>query len=105
MFAGSWGVFVGPVATLVAQAIIYPVDTVRRRLQVRGSPCDPAPLAQRTLGPWALGRHIAATEGWASLYAGLGVHAVKLLPAVGLQVLAFHVIRSMAVARPVPLPE
>jgi hypothetical protein len=70
-------------AGIIAQVVTYPLDTVRRRLEVNGSP-----LASRTYsGAWNCAVTIAQKEGIASLYRGCLINCLKIAPSATLQVI------------------
>lgn len=84
----------GAVAGLVAQTATYPLDVVRRRMQVEGLrlhggagvslppahfPHDRLPQST----PAALAA-IARAQGWRALYAGLGINYMKVVPSTAI---------------------
>jgi len=73
-----------------AQAVAYPLDTVRRRMQLSGSPGQAAAYA----GYWHCVRRVAAHEGVGAFYRGLGVNCVKAAPGAALQFVAYDLIKS-----------
>lgn len=78
----------GGIAGLVAQTATYPIDVVRRRMQVEGlgksggSGNPAAPLLPRTT-PKAL-LHIARREGWSVLWSGLSINYLKVVPSTAI---------------------
>jgi solute carrier family 25 protein 42 len=63
----------GGIAGLVAQSATYPLDIVRRRLQVHGSATGVARGST-----WAMLKHIFQSEGLAAgLYKGLSMNWIK----------------------------
>ena len=73
-----------------AQAVAYPADTVRRRIQLSGS------VGQRISyrGYWDCVRRMAREEGLLSFYRGLGVNCLKIAPAAALQFLCYDLFKS-----------
>jgi len=81
---GSEDAAAGVVASVLAKTGVFPLDLIRKRLQVQG------PTRERFAGGvvpvygkgvWRVGREIMCTEGWRGLYRGLGVGLVKAAPA------------------------
>ena len=81
---GSGDAAAGITASLVAKTSVFPLDLIRKRLQIQG------PSRHRFAGGlvpeygegvWLTGRKIITNEGWRGLYRGLGVSLVKAAPA------------------------
>jgi solute carrier family 25 thiamine pyrophosphate transporter 19 len=81
---GSGDATAGVIAGLFAKTGVFPLDVIRKRLQVQG------PMLGRFAGGmvphydksvWSIGRTILVKEGWGGLYRGLGVSLVKSAPA------------------------
>lgn len=81
---GSGDATAGVIASVLAKTGVFPLDLIRKRLQVQG------PTRARYVegripvygkGVWRTGKSIAAREGWMGLYRGLGVGLVKSAPA------------------------
>lgn len=81
---GSGDAIAGVFASVLAKTGVFPLDLIRKRLQVQG------PTRARYLGGtipvyregvWRTGNSIVAREGWRGLYRGLGVGLVKSAPA------------------------
>ncbi|KAK5126958.1 mitochondrial thiamine pyrophosphate transporter [Meristemomyces frigidus] len=82
---GSGDAVAGVTASVVSKSIVFPLDTVRKRLQVQG------PTRSKFVGGArrpVYDRGIAATmgtivqrEGWRALYRGLSVSLIKAAPA------------------------
>lgn len=82
---GSGDAVAGVLASVFSKSVVFPLDTVRKRLQVQG------PTRSRFAGGARIpvyDRGIAATlgtivrrEGWRALYRGLGVSLIKAAPA------------------------
>jgi hypothetical protein len=72
------------------QAVAYPADTVRRRVQLSGS------VGQRIAyrGYWDCVRRMARNEGLLSFYRGLGVNCLKVAPAAAIQFACYDLLRS-----------
>ena len=81
---GSGDATAGVVAGVIAKTGVFPLDVIRKRLQVQG------PMRSRFAGGmvphhgktvWSTGKTIWLKEGWKGLYRGLGVSLVKSAPA------------------------
>lgn len=81
---GSGDATAGVLAGVFAKTGVFPVDLIRKRLQVQG------PTRGRYAGGlipvysksvWGTGRAIVVAEGWRGLYRGLGVGLAKSAPA------------------------
>ena len=80
---GSGDATAGVLAGGLAKTGVFPLDLIRKRLQVQG------PTRARYVGGtipvygnglWKTGKSIVAREGWRGLYRGLGVGLVKSAP-------------------------
>ena len=86
----------GGIAGLVAQTVTYPVDVVRRRMQVEGLRAGVGQGVKGVGGPWQregplLPRttpnallFIARNEGWRVLWAGLSINYAKVVPSTAI---------------------
>ena len=72
------------------QGVAYPLDTVRRRMQLSGSPGHATVYA----GYWDCVRRVAVHEGFGAFYRGLAVNCVKTAPGAALQFVAYDLIKS-----------
>ncbi|MCJ1236057.1 mitochondrial thiamine pyrophosphate transporter [Varicellaria rhodocarpa] len=81
---GSGDATAGIIASIAAKTGVFPLDLVRKRLQVQG------PTRERFAGGmvpiygkgvWKTGNEILRNEGWRGLYRGLSVGLVKAAPA------------------------
>ncbi|KAF6236527.1 hypothetical protein HO173_005308 [Letharia columbiana] len=81
---GSGDATAGVLASVLAKTGVFPLDLIRKRLQVQG------PARARYVGGtipvygkgvWRTGKSIVAREGWRGLYGGLSVGLVKSAPA------------------------
>lgn len=81
---GSGDAIAGMTASILSKTAVFPLDTVRKRLQVQG------PTRSRYIGGARIPVYdrgvsqtvamIAQKEGWRALYRGLGVSLVKAAP-------------------------
>ena len=81
---GSGDAAAGVLASVLAKTGVFPLDLIRKRLQVQGP--RRASFADGRVpscgkGVWSIGRAIIVKEGWIGLYRGLGVGLVKAAPA------------------------
>ena len=81
---GSGDATAGVLASVMAKTGVFPLDLIRKRLQVQGPKRElfaggRVPLHGR--GVWDTGKRIVGREGWRGLYSGLGVGLVKAAPA------------------------
>ncbi|KAI4183320.1 MAG: hypothetical protein L6R41_005460 [Letrouitia leprolyta] len=80
---GSGDASAGIISGVLAKTSVFPLDLIRKRLQVQG------PTRSRYVGGtiplykgvWATSRLIVSKEGWRGLYRGLGISLVKSAPA------------------------
>ena len=86
---GSGDATAGVAASVLAKTGVFPLDVIRKRLQVQGPTRTKfvpgkgyRAVADYTgLGVWGTGRAIVRREGWRGLYRGLGIGLVKSAPA------------------------
>lgn len=78
----------GAAAGLVAQTVTYPIDVVRRVIQVqdlsRGASETSALFATRLEGTFHGLRTIASEHGWRALFNGLSINYLKVVPATAI---------------------
>ncbi len=77
-------------ASRAPQAVSYPIDTVRRRMQLNSAPGQA--VAYRSY--WHCLKSMTMAEGPRSFYRGLGVNCLKTAPGAAIQFLAYDLIRS-----------
>lgn len=84
---------IGTLAGLVGQLVTYPLDTVRKRIQVNGA------LGQEKLynGSWDCIKKIAKTEGVGAFYAGIIPNLIKFVPAAAIQFTAYDLLKKNVV--------
>lgn len=81
---GSGDATAGVLASVFAKTGVFPLDLIRKRLQVQGP--RRVSFAEGRVpvygkGVWVTGKAIVVKEGWKGLYRGLGVGLVKAAPA------------------------
>jgi Mitochondrial carrier protein len=81
----------GAGAGIAAQTASYPLDTLRRRLQMSGAPGT----AKLYRGVLAVLRHMASGPGGLpqQLFAGWGVNCIKTAPGAAVQFVAYDLLR------------
>jgi solute carrier family 25 thiamine pyrophosphate transporter 19 len=88
----------GAVASMLAKTIVFPLDLVRKRLQVQGPTRDQyvhrnIPVYQGVVG--AL-RDIRRLEGWKGWYKGLTISLLKAAPSSAVSMFVFeHAMRFL----------
>merc|ERR1719204_1941441 len=70
----------GASSAIISQSICYPLDTVRRRMQVKGSSYTSMANAYST---------IIQKEGFFGLYRGIAPNTIKIVPNNGLRWLCY----------------
>lgn len=82
----------GGISGLLGSGITFPVDLLRKRLQLMG---DDARLPRRS---WLHeGQHVLQTEGWRGLWRGITPELVKVFPAVALTFGIFEGLKAVLV--------
>lgn len=79
----------GSVSALVSQTITFPLDTIRRRLQVSGVPGQPAHA--NTL---ECIRHVYRTSGVGGFYRGVLANGLRSAPQTGIEFACYDLIRK-----------
>jgi len=97
---GSGDATAGVLAGVCAKTGVFPLDLIRKRLQVQGPrrasfAGGKVPIYGK--GVWVTGKAIAIKEGWKGLYRGLGVGLVKSAPASAITMWTFE--RSLKVMK------
>ena len=76
----------GAAAGLFAQSICFPLDTIRRRMQMKGINYN---------GVLHAVSEIASKEGVRGFYRGVVPNAVKIVPNNGIRFLAYEMLKSL----------
>lgn len=102
---GSGDATAGVLASVLAKTGVFPLDLIRKRLQVQG------PTRARYVGGtipvygkgvWKTGKSIVAREGWMGLYRGLGIGLVKSAPASAITMWTYE--RALTVLKEMEKP-
>jgi solute carrier family 25 thiamine pyrophosphate transporter 19 len=86
---GAKAAFVGGVAGLGAKLVVYPLDTLKKRCQVRGVMGDAA------WSPMAVARSVLRSEGPAAFYRGVAPAVLKAVPATGTTFAVFEAVTRL----------
>jgi len=78
----------GGSAGALAQTLTYPLDTLRRRMQISG-----ASGARSYVSIAQCVSMMLRTEGWSVLYYGLAPTVIRSLPNLGVQFLLYELIK------------
>lgn len=79
----------GSTSALISQTITFPVDTIRRRLQVSGVPGQPV---HKTT--WECIAHVYRTSGIGGFYRGVLANGLRSAPQTGIEFACYDVIRK-----------
>lgn len=87
--ATIWTLLTGASAGAIAHTLTYPLDTLRRRMQISGASGAVAytNIAQCT-------QTMLATEGWGALWYGLTPTVIRSLPNLGFQFLLYELLKT-----------
>lgn len=96
---GSGDAMAGIMAGVTAKMGVFPLDLIRKRLQVQGPTRvryvgGMIPLYEKSV--WRTGKAVVRAEGWRGLYRGLGVGLIKSAPASAITMWTYeHVLGMM----------
>ena len=88
----------GSLAGLCSSTLTFPLDLVRRRMQLRGaggSPSISAALPPMPHGIIAAFRQIVQREGWGALYRGIVPEYIKVVPGVSIAFMTYEYMKDM----------
>jgi len=83
----------GAIAGTVGQTVAYPLDLIRRRLQVQGF--ISGTQKQQYFGVWDTLVRIVKTEGLVGLYRGLIPNYLKVIPSISMSFLIFENLKTV----------
>ena len=86
-----WKLTSGAAAGLIAQSLMYPGDTLRRRMQTNGIGGE----GRTYTSTWHCCRVIMQKEGFPGFYRGLVANSLKAFPLAGFQFLFFDLLKAM----------
>lgn len=73
-------------------AVAYPLDLVRRRIQLEGAGGRARVYKTGLLGTF---RHIIRSEGWRGLYRGILPEYYKVVPSVGIVFMTYEKVKQV----------
>lgn len=89
---GAWSSLAfGSVAGIASSTATFPLDLVRRRMQLEGV-AGTAPVYKT--GVFGTFVHIGKTEGWKGLYRGILPEYLKVVPSVGIVFMTYEFMKS-----------
>ncbi|OAY83978.1 Graves disease carrier protein [Ananas comosus] len=80
----------GSIAGLLGQTLTYPLDVVRRQMQVQTLSGSTHWEGKGTLGTLAM---IVQTQGWRQLFSGLSINYLKVVPSVAIGFTVYDVMK------------
>ncbi|THU61116.1 hypothetical protein C4D60_Mb07t19880 [Musa balbisiana] len=81
----------GSVAGLLGQTITYPLDVVRRQMQVQALSTSNYEVGKGTFETLVM---IIRTQGWKQLFSGLSINYLKVVPSVAIGFTVYDVMKS-----------
>ncbi|OMO91621.1 Mitochondrial carrier protein [Corchorus olitorius] len=81
----------GSVAGLLGQTFTYPLDVVRRQMQVQRLLASNSPELKGTMETLVM---IAKSQGWKQLFSGLSINYLKVVPSVAIGFTVYDIMKS-----------
>ncbi|XP_072964474.1 mitochondrial carrier protein CoAc2 [Typha angustifolia] len=81
----------GSIAGLLGQTITYPLDVVRRQMQVQNLPATNHAVVKGTFESLV---RITQDQGWRQLFSGLSINYLKVIPSVAIGFTVYDVMKS-----------
>ncbi|KAG0465405.1 hypothetical protein HPP92_019569 [Vanilla planifolia] len=81
----------GSIAGLLGQTITYPLDVVRRQMQVESLSTSVDASAKGTFETLVI---IARDQGWRQLFSGLSINYLKVVPSVAIGFTVYDIMKS-----------
>lgn len=94
----------GAVAGAVSQTVSYPLEVIRRNMQVAGSPELASAGTKDALGrhhtghyrtTWETAKHIYAVRGWRGFFVGLSIGYLKVTPMVAVSFASYEYMKRV----------
>ena len=85
----------GATSGIVGQTFCYPLDLVRRRMQMDGFTDASRQLKYDYKNTWSALRIIAKEEGFLALFRGVSINFIKAAPLVGASFLTFDYLKKL----------
>ncbi|KAL5221400.1 hypothetical protein ABZP36_026113 [Zizania latifolia] len=85
----------GAAAGLFGQTLTYPLDVVRRQMQVQSQQYHDQFDGLRIKGTFQGLRIIKRTQGWRQLFAGLSLNYIKVVPSVAIGFTAYDTMKNL----------
>lgn len=82
----------GALAGLFGQTFTYPLDVVRRQMQVES--LQPSVSGHRYKNTWDGLSFIVRNQGWKQLFAGLSINYIKIVPSVAIGFTAYDTMKN-----------
>lgn len=90
-YSGPWtSLICGSIAGITSSTVSFPLDLVRRRMQLEGAGGKALVYKTGILGTFM---HIVKTEGWTGLYRGILPEYLKVVPSVGIVFMTYETIK------------
>jgi solute carrier family 25 (mitochondrial thiamine pyrophosphate transporter), member 19 len=101
---GSGDALAGTFASIVAKTGVFPLDLIRKRLQVQGPARrmlagGQVPVYEK--GAFRVAKAVISREGWRGLYKGLGVSLIKAAPASAVTMWSYETVLSVLMEKEV----
>ena len=74
----------GSVAGILGQTAVYPLDVIRRRMQIDGVHTSDSTFSYKYRNTFHAFKTICETEGWRMLFRGLHINYIKVVPLVSI---------------------
>ncbi|GLJ42359.1 hypothetical protein SUGI_0877260 [Cryptomeria japonica] len=87
----------GSLSGIASSTATFPLDLVRRRMQLEGAGGRARVYNSGILGTF---KHIIKTEGWAGLYRGILPEYLKVIPSVGIVFMTYEIMKTVLSRRP-----
>lgn len=82
----------GSVSGIASSTVIFPLDLVRRRMQLEGAGGRARVYKTGLFGTFS---HIVRSEGWRGLYRGIMPEYYKVVPSVGIVFMTYETLKSL----------